>query len=395
MSDDGSHANHVSQYSVEEVFGGAKQPRGRNALHLALTANNDVEVARLIEIGDVVLLNQQSTTGCTPLMLLAMGHCDESLLWKLLEHRGDASVAVRSETRRTAADYAEELESKRSSQVVERLRALEAAEVLRTAAYRCPVCGDVVKNRPLLAYFWERAERGEEANALLKRFFSNMSYRPLLQPRYHQINNARQLRKELSESISVLEALERAVPTFSGSWHLIDLCCGKSITAALASIRYPGIAISAIDKLARGFLPHFDDALEVREECCSSVNYVQLDVLGEAFIPKLEELVERASRPTALLGMHLCGQLSLRAVDAFARLERVRTVVLSPCCLPRKGDAKSPSHLFASKDSTEQYQSWALHLQATLQESFPCTLLTRESISDILSPKNVVICANK
>lgn len=378
-----------AQLSVADIFAGAKQPRGRNALHEALTANDSAAVARLIDSGDVALLNQQSRHGCTPLMMLAMGHCDEALLWRLLERSGAASVALRSETRRTAADYAEEIESRRDPRVATALRTLEAEEMERTAQYRCSACGDVVKRRPLLAFFWERAERGGEENVVLKRFFATECYRTMLSPRFHQINDARQIRKELSESVAVLEALENELPSFGSTWNVVDLCCGKSITAALTSLKYPGVSVSAIDKLEPRFVPHFNCDEE------AGVHYTQLDVLSDGFIPDLEQLVRKAARPTALLGMHLCGNLSVRAVEAFHRIGGISAVVLSPCCLPRKGGKSSPPHLYVTKDSLEQYRLWCQHLEGLLCEVVPAARVTSASVQNMLSPKNVVMCAVK
>merc|ERR1719474_1695730 len=84
--------------SAEELWLGAKQPRGRNALHVALTDNDSTQAASLIATGNDLLLCQPSEAGCTPLMLLAMGHCDESLVWALLARRAsvEASAAARS-----------------------------------------------------------------------------------------------------------------------------------------------------------------------------------------------------------------------------------------------------------------------------------------------------------
>jgi len=376
-----------SYLSAAEVFAGARQPRGRNDLHKALTRNDNASVAHLIESGDAVLLNQQSRTGCTPLMLLAMGHCDEALLWRLIERSGAASVAVRSETRRSAADYAEEVESKRSLRVVSALRALEAKEVERTAQYRCPVCGDLIKKRPLLSSFWERAERGREDNVLLQRFFSTDCYRTLLHPRFHQINDARQIRKELTESVAILSALEAELPPFGCTYHVVDLCCGKSITAALLAMRYPGVTVSAIDKLEPRFVAHSN----CDNKC--GVHYSQLDVMSDHFVASLEYSVQQIGRPTVLLGMHLCGNLSVRAIQAFEQIEAVSAVVLSPCCLPGKGSKESPPHLFFTKDAAEQYQLWAQHLEDLLREAVPSARVTRGSVEDILSPKNNVMCA--
>lgn len=375
----------------------AKQPRGRNELHVALTANDGSTALQFIETGDALLLNQQSSSGCTPLMLLAMGHCDESLIWSLLERRGSLSIAARSSTRRTAADYAALAESKRSVAVVDALRALEAAEMERTAEQRCPVCGDVIPRRSLLDFFWERAERGMEESALLKRcFFAGDCYRELLKPRYHQINGLRQIRKELSESCALLEVLEHRLAVFGDEWHVVDLCCGKSITAALVSLRYPQAVVSAIDKLPPRFLPHLNAPSDN-----DGVHYMQLDVLDPLFLDELERVVRSVARPTVLLGMHLCGNLSIRAIDAFKRIQPIRAILLSPCCLPSKNDKQSPPHLFDTKDSAEQYQRWANHLERLLQEVLLegggvdalADAVVSQSMHEILSPKNAVISA--
>ncbi|CAE8610409.1 unnamed protein product, partial [Polarella glacialis] len=365
-------------------------PRGWSALHAALIANDSASAATLIEAGDAVLLNQKSSAGHTPLMLLAMGRCQESLIWRLLERSGSASVAARSEQRFSAADYASEEESRRLPETAERLRALEAAAIQRTADCRCPVCGDLLSRRPRLAFFWERADRAEEENPLLRQFFSDCRHQSLMQPRFHQINDTKRIRKEISESMSVLLALEQEVPDFGRGWHVVDLCCGRSVTAALVALRYPGVTISAVDRLEPRFLPHFAEA-----EDGGGVQYVQLDVLGATFISDLEKLLDQADRPTALLGMHLCGNLSLRAIEAFNGLRAVRTVVLSPCCLPAKAEKSTPQHLFATRDQDEQYLLWARHLEATLRSTAPASHVTSAAIRDILSPKNIVICATK
>mmetsp|Transcript_90726 Transcript_90726/g.142466 ORF Transcript_90726/g.142466 Transcript_90726/m.142466 type:complete len:419 (-) Transcript_90726:87-1343(-) len=374
-------------YSVEELFDGARQPRARNALHVALSANDSAAVARLIDSGDELLLNQPSPTGVTPLMLISMGHCDEELLWKLLEKRGSATIATYSETRRSAADYAKECN--RSSDVVDTLRQMETAEKMRTAAYRCPVCGDVARRRPLLRFFGERADKGTEDNRLLRSFFSDRRNRILEGPQYHQFNDMKKIRKELSESLAVLEALESDLPNFGADWHIVDLCCGKALTGLLASIRHPGVSVSLVDRLEPRFVPH----VSVGEQ--NGLKYSQLDVMDDFFIANLECLLREAARPTALLGMHLCGKLSWRAIEAFQQIQSVHAVVLSPCCLPLKSDRDVPAHLYSTKDDGEQYNLWAVHLRDRLRDAVPNVSVSLKAVSDILSPKNIVICATK
>eukprot|EP00435_Cladocopium_sp_Y103_P033672 s419_g8.t1 len=44
------------------------------------------------------------------------------------------------------------------------------------------------------------------------------------------------------------------------------------------------------------------------------VTYLQHDVLADDFLPTLQQRIEDVGRPTAILGMHLCGRLSLQAI---------------------------------------------------------------------------------
>lgn len=403
----------------------------RNPLHLAINANDSVTAVRLIEEADVATLNRQSVKGGqTPLMLLAMGHCDEALIWRLLERR--ASVAVRSQTRQTAADYAQECGRRgalwpsdpfsaerignlsgekpdrirsagsrkgngtafsRSAEVVETLRRLEAEELQRTEQCRCPVCGDVTRQagkRSNLSFLFARADRGEEENPLIQRFCALACYQALLEPRHHHISGHRQLRKEISESMALVEALETAVgPAFGAQWHVVDLCCGwHGVTSSLLALRYPGIAVTSVDKLDPCHRPH----LKGMED--HGVSYVQLDVLSGTFIARLREIVEKTGRPVAILGMHLCGRLSLRAIEAFDQLDSAKLVILSPCCLPPKDDSSSPPHLYASKDNDLQYDAWVSHLESALSQTVCATAsVSRSCVEDILSPKNAVLWA--
>ena len=47
-----------------------------------------------------------------------------------------------------------------------------------------------------------------------------------------------------------------------------------------------------------------------------------------------KHLFRRCSGPVLILGVHLCGTLSLRAVDLFNQHPQARLLILKPCCLP-------------------------------------------------------------
>ena len=60
-----------------------------------------------------------------------------------------------------------------------------------------------------------------------------------------------------------------------------------------------------------------------------------------------------------LLAMHLCGALSVRAIDVFHNTPSIRHIILCPCCLPNQADPSSPKSLYASSCAAEQYQATA------------------------------------
>ena len=502
----------------------------KNALHVALEANDKAAAKALIETGDATLLNAQvSNSGPTPLMLLAMGCCTprpsvalaEPLIWLLLKNGGGASIAAKSKTRRTAVDYAQAIGSC-SAELMEHLRSLEAAERERTSDERCVLCGNPLQHRSSpLALAARRAAQGDEPNPLLQSFFAADRHLPFLEPALHAIHNLKPVRKELSESLSVLEALEALLnsPQPQIVEHVVDLACGRGVTATLAALRYPAARVSALDILEPALMPHWD---AMGSRSCRPVRYVKHDMLSPGFVelidglcaeglpaeglprpsevparkplkadplaaaapaaevecvaasdqaladeeeladaaqadaaqvdrtqatplspspssiasvsdlalenavpvpgtgtstctgtsvsdstcdeatadsseaPAPSEATAHASEATAssvLLGMHLCGELSVRAIAAFARCERVHTLVLSPCCLPKQGGGVAPDSVYASKLADEQYAAWADHLEAQLRQGGHA--VARSEARWMMSEKNLVLTAVK
>merc|ERR1711892_504605 len=93
----------------------------------------------------------------------------------------------------------------------------------------------------------------------------------MMGPNFHTLNDDKYLRKKLSQSLSVLEALENVVPNLQ-NWHVVDLCCGKSLTSALAVMRHPGCVATAVDRVPSSGIPHYAEA------GLDSVRYQPLDV---------------------------------------------------------------------------------------------------------------------
>ena len=165
---------------------------------------------------------------------------------------------------------------------------------------------------------------------------------------------------------------------------LIDLCSGKGITTALCDALNQGRCQAvgeennnnnnnnyflAIDKMLPHTIPHFlqnqqphstttnnnnnnhcDDNIDhnVRTTTTttttttigdSSVKYLCRDIMADKFFHEIDTIVHEQTqlhnRTCILVGMHLCGTLSERAIDIFHRTKVIAGIILSPCCLPK------------------------------------------------------------
>ena len=71
----------------------------------------------------------------------------------------------------------------------------------------------------------------------------------------------------------------------------------------------------------------------------SSVQYLCRDIMANKFFDEIEIIVHEQTqlhnRTCILVGMHLCGTLSERAIDIFHRTKDIAGIILSPCCLPK------------------------------------------------------------
>ena len=354
-------------------------------LHAALVAGRHREALGLAEALDVDALRKRSRSGQTALALCARYAAvadDPSAslrLAKVVVRRTEArGAASPSNSGRLPSAYGREHAA--PSELVELLEAAEARDA-RRAACRCPLCGKPHRPRPRLRRYRERPD-GEEKHGGLRAFLTSERSEMLMAPPFHQLADAKKVRKELSEGLAALDALRG----FGSGWHLVDLCCGKGWASALAGITHPGVVVTAVDRLDPALLPcHF-------RADGSDVDYLQLDVLDGGFQDALAERIEAVRRPTAVVGVHLCGELSYAAVEAFDRNTLVHAAVLAPCCLPKRGTGAAPPAVYASGAQEEQYAAWGDHLAGRLRDAGGHV---RASRPDVLSTKNIFLSATK
>eukprot|EP00929_Paragymnodinium_shiwhaense_P013580 TRINITY_DN121432_c0_g1_i1.p1 TRINITY_DN121432_c0_g1~~TRINITY_DN121432_c0_g1_i1.p1 ORF type:complete len:382 (-),score=87.13 TRINITY_DN121432_c0_g1_i1:9-1154(-) len=319
----------------------------------------------------------KTNNGCTPLMMAIVRKVPCSTLQVFLDH-GAAETAAATKNHKTAADIAEIHLQKTAARV---LRALE-----KDADWpRCSICGERADPYHKLSRLEERVARGQDDNPLVQYFFSEAwsdVRKALSTPHFHTFTSTHyHFRKEMTESMAVMETLERRHK--AGPFHVVDLLCGKSMTASVAALRY-NCPVTAVDFASPNHLPHFGEA-------GLDVTYLQVDVLSSDFLPRLTERIADVGLPTVVLGVHACGLLSMVAVDAFHEIPAVDMVTLLPCCLPTKSDPRSPANVFeAGTTEEEKYLRWSRYLRDQIGSQAEMYIA-----EGVVSPKRAVVFGMK
>lgn len=369
----------------------------------------------------------------------------ESIVRWLLDNGAALSVTTKTQSRRTAADYAEE---HGKSELAITLRELEAASLAQALARSdvagvgpiaeedprgmqfcgastkppqersqecktrlCEFCGD-----RLGACKFELARARvavrDETNPLIVDFFAEslVTGRLLAQlasPALHAVSQRRKFTAEFTESLAMLRALKSVLASRGESgemrWHIVDLCCGKGFLATLVALLYPEFVVTAVDRYREEamFLPHFGAA------GVANVGYAQLDVLAPGFVDaEVPRLLLEKGLPTIVLGMHLCGLLSLRAIDCLRAIPQVQALVLAPCCLPgRTACEDTPADVYApSIGQAEQYIRWCRFLQEKAREaacavalgpSSRPAMVVSEDVDGVISCRRTLVSASR
>lgn len=168
---------------------------------------------------------------------------------------------------------------------------------------------------------------------------------------------------------------------------VIDLCSGKCLTTTLLHTLYPYGTYLAIDKLPKHMIPHCisnilvdhdndNDSLENNNNNDDNSRqwYWSCNIMEQHFVTHLQNTIKQyinekmkqqeeeelnfhfvndnndndtptrrrhRQRPIVILvGMHLCGNLSYRAIEILHTIQFIDAIILCPCCLPKKKKKK-------------------------------------------------------
>ena len=406
--------------------------KGETPLHAACRAASLDLVRELLSECNIqqqqALMDAKCFAGKTPLMLAAMAggssgsdRAREAVACARFLLACGANAYAHSQSRRSAADYANEHGKPRLAEEIQRVATaqLQAAAIndgtalsRSKAGAHCALCGDRLGGCKFRAMH-EAVRRGEQRNPLICRFLHDLEtcFPPsaaqlLSSPALHCLNRRGKFTRELTEALAMLAQLRRIIARAelhsdktdetdepgsspgtdetdepgsspgmdetdepgsrpgSGSWHVIDLCCGKAFFGTLVAVLFPFCCVHCVDQQPPTFLPHF--ALAGLAE---RVAYVQLDVLSIGFVNEMRALIEaNGGRRVIVMGMHLCGILALRAIDLIRQLPRVEALVLAPCCLPNAAHAEdTPPSVFEPREPHAQYTRWCDFLERRIQ----------------------------
>ena len=161
------------------------------------------------------------------------------------------------------------------------------------------------------------------------------------------------LRKEVTEAMGALTQIRRCVPMerdgngdASGDGCVprdsgeererdevgeglvfVDLCAGRGMLSILMAHFFPAARVLMVDADPKIKLPHL--------ACLPTVEHHLLNIQSAEALNLVRGAARDATRACIVVGVHLCGDLSRRAVQLFLETE-ARALVLCPCCLPRR-----------------------------------------------------------
>ena len=258
----------------------------------------------------------------------------------------------------------------------------KGATSCNTTTCSCPFCGVVLKARTRLDYVLKESSCD---NVYVQQFIATDACRIIAtDPAYHVLTSKRHLKKEISESWAVLTAVEETM-NLDDHVTLVDLCAGSSLTTTIFGLMHPCSKGLAVDRMNDQFVPHFH----------GNLSYLQGDIMDDQFMTQhLEERLQH-DNAAVLVGMHLCGDLSIRAIELFIQMPQFKAIVLSPCCFPKskngnsRMDALSMKALVTIKDEEEKYVAWSNYLQQSLAKH--CSKCFSKKDANILSCRNRIV----
>jgi len=181
--------------------------------------------------------------------------------------------------------------------------------------------------------------------------------------------------KEISEAMSLIQAIKPIVLREPMKYSVIDLCAGNSLTGIIAAYLLPVKKVFAVD-------------IKVPNRNYSKVKrfkYLQEDLIknhypcGNIIVPEGNNFIIVASHP--------CTNLAIRVIDIYKKNDNCKMLAMLPCCIETQelAQSKLPPRLIKSLG---KYEAWTYYLSQLANGSY--------KIDDgCLSPCRGLVISNK
>ena len=157
--------------------------------------------------------------------------------------------------------------------------------------------------------------------------------------------------KEVIEAVPIVHAVDQWISSHKNV-TIIDLCSGKGYLSMLLSEYLPPDRVEKFLLIDKAWPmchstpgPHhmnwdhiYGNTTEINETYFTTwpiaLHTSKQDLKQRGTFRHLQKRLENTPGPVLVLAVHLCGTLSIQAVQLFHQIPKVKTLVLKPCCLP-------------------------------------------------------------
>jgi hypothetical protein len=225
---------------------------------------------------------------------------------------------------------------------------------------------------------------------------SDIAHKLAHDPMFDGWSRKRGLKKEITEAYAALRAVRGALEDADGGGDggenliFVELCSGRGFVSIVLASEFPKSRVFMIDNDTKMNVDHvkaFDErmtfhALDIH------------DAATEAFIRDLAS--KDRTKTVVIVGIHLCGILSHRAIELYERISEVSCLVVSPCCLPqrRRHDVFGVwcTSIARSVKHTTPYNVWCTQLLFRIPRTHRRNMLVDH---DMLCEQNTLLIASK
>ena len=175
--------------------------------------------------------------------------------------------------------------------------------------------------------------------------------------------------KEITEAMSIREALRKFTIKEPMQYTLVDLCSGNALVPLLAAFTLPVKKAIAVDIRERNRPWHMANRFE----------YITCNIREDEILKTIHK-----QGPVVITACHACKSLATQIIDIFGALDNAKHLIMMPCCIGQTKGYCPP----IVKEKLGRYLSWSYYLSQEANGELKVD-------NNIISPCNALIIASK